>query len=206
DLERGYGNVTALATALGDEGLGKLQGPLTRLLPRCPDPDMALNNLERFLDQPAGAASLPLLLENRTHYLETLIQLFSTSQSFSDLLATHPDYLDMLCVPLRHSPSLEELQDQLQAEIGAAFEDSAVLRAFRRFRQRQILRIGSNDIIRERPLEEVTRDISCVAQAALGVALNTATRTVSKRFGVPYTMDDRPARSVILGFGKLGGE
>ncbi len=66
----------------------------------------------------------------------------------------------MLRVPLRRSPSPSELRDGLQAEVDACFEDSAILRAFRRFRQRQLLRIGINDIIRDRPLEEITRDMS----------------------------------------------
>src|SRR5262249_25581826 len=134
------------------------------------------------------------------------LQLVSNSQFFSDLLAVNPSYLDMLQVPLRRSPSRQELQDQLQAEVDAAFESSAVLRAFRRFRQRQALRIGTNDIIRARPLEALTRDISHVADPALEVALVPAQRTVSNRFGQPYTVAGEPARSVILAFGKHGGE
>src|SRR5438876_7043485 len=143
------------------------------------------------------------LMESRARTLETLLQLFSTSQFFSDLLITNPDYLDMLRVPLRSSPNREELQDQLQAEVDAAFEDSTVLRAFRRFRQRQLLRIGTNDIIRDRPLEEITRDISRVADAALEVALATALRHAANRFGQPHTSDGVPAQCVILAFGKL---
>src|SRR5437588_6693056 len=112
----------------------------------------------------------------------------------------------MLRVPLRRSPGQGELREQLQAEVAAAFEDSAVLRAFRRFRQRQTLRIGTNDIIRDRPLEEITRDISRVADAALEVALATALRQVSNRFGEPYQTSGQPARCVILAFGKHGGE
>src|SRR5262249_29778943 len=180
--------------------------PLGRLLPRCPEPDMALNNLERFLANPTGAPQLPALLETRGRILETMLQLFSTSQYFSDLLCANPDYLDMLRVPLRRSPSQKEMQDQLQSEVDAAFEDSSVLRAFRRFRQRQVLRIGTNDIIRDRPLEEITRDISRVADASLEVALATALRQIGKRFGEPSTTAGRPARCVVLAFGKLGGE
>ena len=41
------------------------------------------------------------------------------------------------------------------------------LRVFRAFRQKQMLRIGVNDIIRDRPLEEITRDISRVADTSL---------------------------------------
>src|SRR5262249_54132919 len=156
-------NLSHLAQALGLGSLRELSQPMGRFLARCPDPDMALNNLERFLADPAGAQQLPSLTEGRGRRLEVLLQLFSTSQYFSDLLTANPDYLDMLRVPLRRSPSLKELQEQLQAEVDAAYEDSSVLRAFRRFRQRQLLRIGTNDIIRDRPLEEVTRDIARVA-------------------------------------------
>src|SRR5437879_12028 len=164
DFERGQANLAHIAESIGLDALRELCGPLGRLLPRCPDPDMALNNLERFLANPAGAAQLPAVLDGRAHILETLLQLFSTSQYFSDLLGANPDYIDMLQVPLRHSPRPDELAEQLRADVAAAFEDSAVLRAFRRFRQRQTLRIGTNDIIRDRPLDEITRDISRVAE------------------------------------------
>jgi glutamate-ammonia-ligase adenylyltransferase len=206
DLERGFGNLKALAETLGADRLRELSAPLGRLLPRSPDPDMALNNLERFLSQSAGLRQLPSLLESRARGLEILLQLLGTSQAFGDLLTANPDALDMLRVPLRRSPSAKELQEQLQAEIDAAYEDSAVLRAFRRFRQKQVLRIGTNDIIRDRPLEEVTRDISRVADAALEVAFITAMRSVSKKFGQPHGSDGKAARSVILAFGKHGGE
>jgi glutamate-ammonia-ligase adenylyltransferase len=206
DPERGWRNLTHLADAIGLDSLRELCQSLGRVLPRCPDPDMALNNLERFLANPAGAPQLPALLEGRARILETMLQLFSTSQYFSDLLVSNPDYQDMLRVPLRRSPSPRELQEQLQAEVDAAFEDSALLRAFPRFRQRQILRIGTNDIIRDRPLEEITRDIARVADAALEVALATALRHVASRFGAPVTTFGQPARCVIMAFGKHGGE
>ena len=204
--EQGWHNLNGLAEAIGLEGLRELSQPLTRLLPRCPEPDMALNNLERFLANPAGAQHLSSLVEGRARTLEKLLWLLSTSQYFSDLLVAHPDYLDMLKVPLRRSPSLKEMRDELQAEIDAAFEESAVLRAFPRFRQKQILRISTNDIIRDRPLEEITRDISRVADAAAEVALATAWRNVSNRFGLPFTNFGKSARCVVLGFGKYGGE
>ena len=194
DAAGALANLRGLAAALGLEACRDLCHPLGRILPRCPDPDMSLNNLERFLANPASQSQLPVLLESRARTLETLLQLFSTSQFFSDLLVANPDYLDMLRVPLRSSPNRAELQDQLQAEVDAAFEDSAILHAFRRFRQRQMLRIGTNDIIRDRPLEEVTRDISRVADMALEVALSIARRTITKRFGEPMTASQQPAR------------
>jgi glutamate-ammonia-ligase adenylyltransferase len=205
DLDRAGRNLAAIAGHLGPEA-APLAAPLGRLLPRTPDPDMALNNLERFFAYPGAPALVGALLDNRGRALEVVLQLFGTSQMFSDLLAQHPDYLDMLRVPLRKSPSPAELRDGLLADIGAAHEDSAVLRAFRRFRHRQLLRIGTNDIIRDRPLEEITRDISRVADVALDVALDVARRTASRRFGEPFTGAGRPIGVVVLAFGKLGGE
>src|SRR5262245_60906378 len=206
DHARGAHNLRQLAAALGPESLAELAPWLGRFLPRNPDPDMALNNLERFFASPAGLEQRPKLLESRGRPLEKLLELLGASQFFSDLLARHPEYLDMLRVPLRASPSRAELLAQLQGDVDAAYEDSAVLRAFRRFRQRQILRIGTNDIIRDRPLEEITRDISRVADTAIGVALTTALRHVSRRFGEPHTAAGEPARCVVLAFGKLGGK
>lgn len=208
DLEGGQKNLQELARILGVDALSELSPSLGRILARCPDPDMALNSFERFLANPGGAAQLPLLLEARSKTLETLLQLFSTSQFLSDLLIANPDFVDMVRLPLRSSPSRAELLSQLQGEVDAAYEDSAVLRAFRRFRQRHMVRIGTNDIIRDRPLEEVTRDVSRVADTSLEVALVTARRQIAQRFGEAFTEREagEPARSVILAFGKLGGK
>jgi glutamate-ammonia-ligase adenylyltransferase len=206
DPERGWRNLAHLAEAIGLAGLGRVCTPLGRFLPRCPDPDMALNNLERFLANSAAVPLLPTLLETRARTLEILLQVLATSQTLSDVLALNPGFLDMLRVPLRRSPSAAEMQAGLQAEIDAAFEDSAVLRAFRRFRQRQMLRIGANDIVRDRPLEEITRDISRVADVAIEVALATALRHLIRRYGQPCDGSGRAVSCVVLAFGKHGGE
>lgn len=206
ELERGHVNLVRLAERLGAHAFAELRHPLDRLLPRSADSDMALNNLERFFSSPAGTERLGILLEARARTLETMLQLFSTSQFFSDLLVANPDYIEMLRIPLRSTPSRTEMLEQLQRDVDAAYEDSAVLRAFRRFRQMQMLRIGTNDVIRDRPLEEITRDISRVADTSLEVAYAYAFRKIAERFGEPQTAEGQPARCVVLAFGKLGGK
>ncbi len=200
---RGHENLAALAGHLGVEGLGTLAGPLGRLLPRCADPDMALNNLERLLATPAGRALVPQLVEGRARALEVVLGLLSSSQMFSDMLAQNPDWFAIARAP---RCGADELRDGLRAEVEAAHDDAAVLRAFRRFRHRQLLRIGTNDIVRGRPLDEITGDISLVANVAIGVALETAERTVSRRLGRPHAPDGAPVSCCVLAFGKLGGE
>ncbi len=114
DIESGRHNLQHLSQSVGLETLTELCHYLGRFLPRCPDPDMALNNFERFLTSPGASGQLAVLLEGRGRVLEVLLQLVSTSQFFSDLLATNPEHLEMLRIPLRNSPSRAELREQLQ--------------------------------------------------------------------------------------------
>jgi glutamate-ammonia-ligase adenylyltransferase len=205
DPERGRRNLGHLAATLGPDDLRELAGPLGRLLPRSPDPDRSLNSLERFLAQP-DAPALPVLLDPRARLLDVLIPLFGVSQSLGDLLCVNPDFLDVLRLPPRRTPDAAELAAQLQADVDAAPDAASVLRAFRRFRQRHLLRVGANDIVRDRPLEEVTRDLARVADAALEVALAVAWRQVAARLGAPCDAAGRPVSCCVLAFGKLGGE
>jgi glutamate-ammonia-ligase adenylyltransferase len=204
DSERGLRIFTSLLQLLGTDKLKNLGQALAHLLPQNPDPDMAWNNLERYLS--AAPEMYTSLLEGDATGLAALLPLLGTSQFFADILTANPDFLSMLLVPLRQSPSPEELRNHLQQDIDTAKDDATLLRVFRRYRQRQMLRIGTNDVIRDRPLEEITLDLSHVADAALELALCVALRQMSQRFGQPVGLDGRPVRCVCLAFGKLGGQ
>ena len=102
-LLRDPGRGRRILAALGPDRLRLLREPLRRLLPRVPDPDMTLNNLERYLS--AAPDSLSTLLDDGARGLEILLPLLATSQFFADTLAANPDSLEMLRVPLRQSPS-----------------------------------------------------------------------------------------------------
>src|SRR5262245_12688999 len=95
--ERGYRDLRDLAARTKDTRLAaRLVGHLHGLLPPCPDPDMALTNLERFISAfRRPAAALKLLAEN-SRTCEILVQLFSTSQHFSELMIREPDLLEWL--------------------------------------------------------------------------------------------------------------
>src|SRR5205823_12313311 len=113
----------------------------------------------------------------------------AASQFFADTRVAYPEFLESVRTPPRKHPSTAELTAELRSEVDAAPDDPAVLRAFRRFRNRHSLRIGINDILRDRPLEEVTRELSRLADASLDVALQHALKTVANRFGTPAGPD-----------------
>ena len=169
-----------------------------RHLPQSPDPDLALNALERFLANKPTDEFRDKLLADKGRRFGALVQLVGVSQFFGDILALDPDFLETATAPLRGTPTGEELARTLRDSVARAADDAGVLRAIRRFRREQLLRIGVNDIVRDRPLEEITADLSRVADAALIVGWETAMRTMCQRFG-------QPGRACVLAFGKLGG-
>src|SRR5579885_1328543 len=77
DPERGQRNLATLSGRLGPDCFGQLAVALARLLPRCADPDRALNNLEHFFGHRGGGELLGPLLDNRARALEILLGLFS---------------------------------------------------------------------------------------------------------------------------------
>ena len=87
-----------------------------------------------------------------------------------------------------------------------AGDEEAERLALRRFRRRETLRIGYDDIVRGLPLELITLDLSHMADACVEAAYRLARRRAEARHGVPRGRDGRPARFVVLGLGKLGGE
>ena len=205
DHLRGQRNLDHILAHLGEADFDGLMPILGPLLASQADPDMALNNLERFWSEAHHRKHLAPLLEHLARGLETLLQLFSTSQFFADLIISDPACIALMQTPPRLIPELSELIDDLNASVAAASDDAGVLRAFRQFRQRQLLRVGINDIVRERSLEEITRDLSAVAQASIEVSLAVALKNMHARFGEPRTLAGRAVRCVVLGFGKLGG-
>jgi glutamate-ammonia-ligase adenylyltransferase len=80
-----------------------------------------------------------------------------------------------------------------------------VLRALRRFKRRETLRIAYGDIIREQSLKVVTKQISFLADAIVEAALRAAGRKLFNQRGTPLGPEGRPARFTVLGMGKLGG-
>ena len=205
DPERGARDLRDIA------GRDRPIGPLVALanqvqatLPTCPDPDMALTNLERFVsasDDPELTLTVLALTPKTT---EIAIQLFSTSQYFSELMIRDPTLLGWL----RSRPDRRDRDDliaDLWDELREA-DDEGRRRAIRRFRQREMLRIGYDDIVRGSPLEVTTLDLSHLADACVEGAVRVARVNAEGRHGIPRRSDGRPARFVVLALGKLGGE
>lgn len=206
DLPRGYANLLSLRQrGLTPDLWAVVCEQLAGCLPHCADPDMALNNLERFVASARNPLSLGALFERDPTALPSLVRIFSTSQYLSDILAAEPEAFELIRASQGMPYPRQVLVDDIVAEVAALESEASVVNALRRFKRREMLRIAYGDIIGDQPIHTVTAQISYLADAILEAALFAAYRRLSQHWGIPRLADGRRARFVILGMGKLGG-
>ncbi|MFH1477089.1 MAG: glutamate-ammonia-ligase adenylyltransferase [Verrucomicrobiota bacterium] len=173
-------------------------------LRRAADPDMALNNWERFARSlPDAAAHFQLLLA-QPRRLEILMGIFSASQYLADTLIRNPDFFDWVTnsTILHAERPCAVIEADLRAFVsGCARADQS--NGLRRFRRREILRIGARDICLHAPIHDITASLSALAEASIRLALEWAWESV----GAGNVQERQPWEHsfCILAFGKLGG-
>lgn len=183
-----------------------LRDDLGRFLPGLADADMALNNFERMLHNVRSPLSMITFLLRKPHSLAVVMQLFSTSQYFSELMIARPEYFDFLWEHGHGALDPKQLRSEILGELRSieASEEQR-LGIIRRHRQRELLRIGYRDIILGEPLDRITESISDLADCLVDVALTTAYVNQSNKYGEPRAGAGKLSRLVVLAMGKLGG-
>ncbi|MCR4411871.1 MAG: hypothetical protein NUV77_05525, partial [Thermoguttaceae bacterium] len=97
DVRRAHANLVHLATSgMTLDLVAVICDQLSSAMAGCPDPDMALNNLDRFVAAARSPLAIGTLFERDPTALSPLLQIFSTSQHFSDLLVADPESYDLL--------------------------------------------------------------------------------------------------------------
>ncbi|MGQ9487620.1 MAG: hypothetical protein ACUVTY_08085 [Armatimonadota bacterium] len=184
------------------EAFDQMLPHLLQAMKLSPDPDMALNNFERW--QANLANRLPyyrFLAENPT-VLEIFFTVCATSQFFSEILIRNPEYFEFFSDPtLRRRPkTAPQHYRDLRNLLRTCTSYGMKIDALRRYKAREVLRIGVMDILGVLDLPEVALAFSDFADACVQVAYEIAHEALSHR----YQMMGTPAFAVI-GMGKLGG-
>jgi glutamate-ammonia-ligase adenylyltransferase len=206
NLPAAHANFTRMAThGVTLDLLSQISEQFAIAAPGLADPDMAINNLERFIAAARNPMSMAALFERDHSALPNLLQIFSTSQYLSDLLVSDKEAYDLLRMTEGQPVARDALVEELLNEVRSLCTYAEVLASLRRFKRRETLRIAYGDIVRNQPVGTVTRQISHLADAIVEAALDFARRHLDEQYGRPLRSDGERSRFAVLGLGKLGG-
>lgn len=174
-----------------------------------PSPDLALNAFERL----AGVIPHEHLSElaERKKRLAQCVLLCGSSPFLVNLMYKSPDILRWLFLDngIDLSRSAKEMHSAVQATVDDSTDFTALQRALRCFKRREIVRIAARDLNGLAPLEEVMRELADLASSTLQVAYQVCRRCLIRDHGVPMVTEEtavaHEAEMTVIGMGKLGG-
>ena len=200
-------NLEALTPTPRDAEL--LAPALPRLLAEligAPDPDMALNNLERYSAVVDRAVFFRTLAEH-PGAAHLLARLGGGSQFLADALRRRPVALAWLLEPRTMRVWLaEDFAADLAQSLQPFPTREARMNALRRFKYRHLLRIGARDLLGDADLSVTTEELARLADTCLGEAWRMAEADARARVGAPLDDAGRETGLAVIGMGKLGGE
>jgi [glutamine synthetase] adenylyltransferase / [glutamine synthetase]-adenylyl-L-tyrosine phosphorylase len=185
-----------------------LEAPLASLLAQSPDPDGALNLLERHTQRASREA-----MEELARYpssLTYLVAIFGHSGSLAESFLAEPS-LAIQFARDRNFTKLKSKEDLMQdyARFSTTNPDVWLSAQLARFKRRNYLRIVLKDVLRLATLADITLELSALADVILTNALIYCDQELEKRYGQPQYRDvqGRIVRSGfgVVSLGKLGG-
>jgi glutamate-ammonia-ligase adenylyltransferase len=175
------------------------------------DPDQSLTHWERFVGTGMSRAQLFDYLKGSQRMLHLLSAIFGNSDAMAQTLVRDPMLMYWLGEPqvLARRPSRDELNRAARMSLRNVNAVELKLDALRRFRRREMLRIGVRDLLHMAPVPETTAALSDLASVLIQLALESVEADLQQQHGVPtmHTRGGKSARNgfVVVAMGKLGG-
>ena len=157
------------------------------------DPELALLQLRRLAEGPTRASSLAVAFRDSPAAAERTCRVLGASRMLGDALRRQPEFVATLGndTELGTDKNRDRFVEAALGTVGwRAGDPVARQSALRRFKRRELLRIGARDVLSFADLVETGADLSTLAEACLEAALTALQPQV------PFA---------ILGMGSLGG-
>jgi glutamate-ammonia-ligase adenylyltransferase len=175
------------------------------------DPDQALTHWDRFIQTAGNRTQLYQYLAGTPKMLHLLAAVFGNSPYLSDTLIRDPLLVYWLAEQrvIGTAPSPEELNRELRTMLDNVVATELKLDALRRFKRRQMLRIGVRDLLRIAAVPDTTGALSNLAGALIQAAYDIAHADLRREYGQPMHTDRQgnlvETRFAVIAMGKLGG-
>jgi [glutamine synthetase] adenylyltransferase / [glutamine synthetase]-adenylyl-L-tyrosine phosphorylase len=215
-MRREFASTSFFDPAKAEQNLARLEQqlaptlitPLGSLLAHSPDPDGALNLLERFAE--GAPADVLADLARYPTALTYLVAIFGQSAYLAEALLAEPG-LTVQFARDRNFTKLKSKEDFMQdyARFATTSPDHWLSAQLARFKRRNFLRIVLKDVLGLSTLGETTFELSTLADVILANALTFCFQELEKRYGHPQYRDAQgrivPSGFSIISLGKLGG-
>ena len=172
-------------------------------------PDEGLRQLVRLAMAYGSPRALFSHLEADPILCQRLVQIVSHSTFLADILVRDSKLLLWL---LAETPHLVEpldprvLRQILHADIDRFSEFEERLEELRRVHRREFLRIGAAEILGTKPVAQIGRELADLADVVVELVLETCQHDLWQEHGPPLDERGRPARFLVVGLGKYGGQ
>lgn len=184
---------------------------LLEAIGRTADPDQALNHWERWLASGVSRSAVLEYLRSAPRMLDLVCAIFGNSDSLAFTLVRDPLLLYWLAQQnvLSTAPTRAGMERTIRQSLEGVTATEPRLDVLRRFRRREMLRIGVRDLVRLADVVETTASLSDLASVLIDAAYRIVDSDLRARHGIPMHQN-RQGRWVETGFtviamGKLGG-
>ncbi len=175
------------------------------------DPDQALNHWEGWLASGVSRSAILEYLRSSPRMLDLVCSIFGNSDSLAFTLVRDPLLIYWLAEQhvLSSAPTRVGMERAVRQQVGLVTVTELKLDALRRFRRREMLRIGVRDLLRLADVVETTASLSDLASILIDEAYRIVDADLRAQYGIPMHKD-RQGRWVetgftVIGMGKLGG-
>ena len=174
------------------------------------NPDQALNHWERLLYGVTRSNFLEYL-RSSPRMLDLLCTIFGNSDSLAFTIIRDPMLVFWLAEEdaLSKPPKRARVEQSLREQVGHLTVKELKLEVLRRFRRREMLRIGVRDLLRLANVLETTASLSDLASILIEAAYEIVDADLRRQYGVPMHKNRQgqwvETGFVVLGMGKLGG-
>lgn len=193
----------------GRKVLSKLMPTVMDQLCQREDYLLLLPRILNILDKITLRTTYLELLQEREEILPLLLTLCGQSIMVAEQIARHPMLLDELIIQksLTQVMALDQYKSALNDFLIRIPEEDeeALIDGLRQFKQSQILRIASADILGVLPVMKISDHLTYLAEAIIGAVVNMAWKSLTQRFGQPAHLHAGEQDFAVIGYGKLGG-
>jgi glutamate-ammonia-ligase adenylyltransferase len=197
----GFRDIAQTRAALNElaSGLTRRSRVMQQLLPailewlsEAPDPDLGLLQLRRLTEGYTRSSTIARRFRETPVTAQRTTRILGSSRVLGLALHRQPDFVDgladddLLARPVEREQLVNEALDTLDWRD----DESGRIAGLRRFKRRQLLRIGARDVLGFAEVADVERDMSNLADATVEAALRSLEPDI---------------RFAVIGLGRLGG-